>query len=441
MLEKFKNFIQSNELVSPSDSILVGVSGGMDSIFLITLLQRLNFNFGIAHCNFQLRGADSDLDESFVREIASKMEKPYYSIVFETKNIAKERKTSIQIAARDLRYEWFEKIRVENGYQYIATAHHINDSMETVLYNLAKGCGIRGLHGILPKTNQLIRPILCFSRAEINRFITEQNITFREDKSNNSIKYNRNYIRHEIVPRFKHINPNFDNTSQLFIEKMKDTEALMDFAIQTIQPKIVSENSQKYQIDIEKLLQYPSPKTVLFELLKPYQFNASQIHQILAQRNNPSGKIFISTTGIKGVLDRKTFIIQKESKSRSAISIDTIGHYEFDDFSLSIETIERPKSLKTDSNTIILDKKHLIFPLIIRSWKPGDSFQPFGMHGQSQKLQDFFSNEKLSLLDKENVKILESNQKILWVMGYRMADWCKIKSDTTDFVKITFSIQ
>ncbi len=439
MLEKFAKYIKNNDIFSTDDFILVGVSGGMDSIFLITLLQRLNFNFGIAHCNFKLRGLDADKDEIFVQQFAKDLNRPFHSIQFNTKNIAKERKTSIQVTARDLRYEWFEKIRESHGYQYIATAHHNNDNIETVLYNIAKGCGIHGLHGILPKVNHIVRPILCFTRQEIKDFIEKNNIPYRIDKSNADTKYRRNFIRHEIIPKFNAINPNFDKTSQKFIERMRETEALMDFAIQNIQKEVVVENEQQFTINLDKLFKFPAPHTILYELLIPFGFNGNHIQEILQIRNHPSGKRFLSNHGYEAILNRNLLLIKKEVSFFKEFQIYTEGTFQHKHCSISIKNISKPNNLKTDSNTIILDKKALHFPLTIRTWKNGDSFQPFGMSGKSQKLQDFFSNQKLSLFEKENVKIMVTNHKILWIMGYRMADWAKITPKTNDFIKITYT--
>ncbi len=439
MLEKISNFIKTNALFDKNDKILVGVSGGMDSILLITLLQRLNYRFGIAHCNFSLRAEASDKDEKFVQQLATTMNVPFHSILFKTKNIAKERKTSIQIVARDLRYEWFAQIKEQYDYQFIATAHHINDSIETVFYNIAKGCGIRGLHGIAPKSDKIIRPLMCFTRQEINDFIQQEKIAYREDKSNASIKYRRNFIRHEIVPKFRAINPNFDKTSISFIERMNETERLMLFAIASIKKDVFSENVDHFKIDLEKLRKYPAPKTVLFEILREFEFNSSQIDQMLETRVENSGKKFNSFIGVEAILDRNQILVKKNQQNFSEIEISSVGSYPLGNQILALENMERPASLITDSNTIYLDESTISFPITIRKWRVGDRFQPFGMHGKTQKLQDYFSNQKISLFDKENINILESDGKILWIIGYRMADWAKITPKTQSFFKISLS--
>ena len=439
MLDKISNFIKTNALFTQNDKILVGVSGGMDSILLITLLQRLNYNFGIAHCNFSLRAEESDKDELFVNNLAVSMNIPYHSIQFKTKNIAKERKTSIQIVARDLRYEWFAKIKEQFGYQYIATGHHINDSIETVFYNIAKGCGIRGLHGIASKSDKIIRPLMCFTRQEIVDFIQQEKIEYREDLSNSSIKYRRNFIRHEILPKFREINPNFDQTSLSFIDRMKETEELMLYAVESIKKDIQFENINQIEMNLEKLAQYPAPKTILFELLRNFEFNSSQIEQILEKRKENSGKKFISSNETEAILDRNKLLIKKNKQQFTDLKITSLGSTLLGNRLLIIENIEQPVLFNTDSDTIYIDESKISFPLIVRKWKNGDRFQPFGMHGKSQKLQDYFTNQKLNLFEKDNIKIIESNGQILWIIGYRMADWAKITAKTKSVLKISIS--
>ena len=282
MLKEFKGFIEKEGLIKEGDQILLAVSGGMDSIVMSHLFQMAGYPFAVAHCNFQLRGEASDRDEEFVKHLAFELKVPYHIIRFDTEAYAKKQKQSIQLAARELRYQWLEEIRETNQYRAIATAHHLNDSIETVLYNFTKGCGIRGLHGILPKTGKLIRPMLFASREEIEAFVNQNDIAYREDASNASVKYMRNKVRHEVIPVLQSINPAFEKTIEENIQRFRETEAVLEGAIKQFRKELITRKEELILIDFTKLPKAGKP-TILFELLRDWGFNKDQVNQILEE--------------------------------------------------------------------------------------------------------------------------------------------------------------
>lgn len=441
MLELFVRFVTDNKLFQQSDRILLAVSGGVDSVVLCHLFNQAKFNFGIAHCNFKLREDASEEDARFVEKLAQQFKVPFYLESFETIAIAKERKDSIQLTARNLRYQWLEQIRSEQSFRYIATAHHLNDSIETVIYNFTKGCGIRGLHGIPLRNRYIIRPLLFAKKTDILNFSELQRLPFRVDLSNSTTKYSRNKIRHEIIPVLKALNSGFEKTAQENIERLKGSEVLFDWAIEQIKKEVLKEEKDLTKVDVRKLLQYPSPKTILYELLSPFGFSASQINQLLPFENHQTGINFYSETHVL-LLDRFSLLIktkrsrQTESytipKPNFQINLET-EHFAFRHYNTS------PVAINTNRNVAQLDLAKLIFPLTIRHWKEGDFFCPLGMNGKHQKLQDFFSNNKLSRFQKETIWILENGTKeICWIIGLRIDDRFKLTEITTNYLQIEY---
>lgn len=433
MVRKFQKSL--NLLLSQEDRLLLAVSGGMDSVMLCYLCHELGLDFGIAHCNFQLRGDESDGDEELVATLAREMEVPYFVTHFDTQTIQKERKGSIQMLARNLRYKWLEKIRVEHHYQYIATAHHLNDSLETSIYNLTKGTGIRGLKGISPKNDKIIRPLFQFTRSELEMTVKKWGVNYREDSSNASDKYSRNKIRHHVIPVLKEINPSVEKTFLQTSENLKETELLLDYLIEQIKEDIVSEKGNYIHINKNKLNKYPSHKTILFEILKTYHFNNDQVDDLLKMMEGISGSQLLSDTH-QLINDRDDLIIKSKNKENiiNEISVNLEDKFfELENgvkWHFSKHYFMNVLSMPHNHEQVhLLDYDKLRFPLKLRKRKTGDYFYPLGMKGK-KKLKKYFTDNKYDNFKKENTWILESDGSICAILGDRIDDRFKMASTT-----------
>lgn len=441
MLPSFLKYTASQKLVAIGEKTLVATSGGVDSVVLCHLMQHAGLPFAIAHCNFQLRGEDSNADEVFVKKLAENLQVPFFSIRFDTLAFAEQNKLSIQLAARELRYTWLEETRKLADCQHTATAHHLDDSIETLLYNFTKGCGLRGLHGILPKHGHIIRPMLFATKKQVLDFAQAENIDYREDASNLTDKYSRNLLRHHAVPVFEKINPSFQHTAGENIERLREAEQLYDFALQHIMGEVLEKHPGEWRIDLRKLRSYPAPATVLFEILKPHGFNNDQVSNILQSADNQSGSWFNSPTR-RLLVDRFFLILALEEKAggvQDIASIETSAVELADGSKLNLSIhAAPPPTLSGLASTAWLDADQLQLPIRLRHWQPGDSFCPLGLGGKHQKLQDFFSNIKLSRLEKERVWLLESGGKIAWVVGIRLDERFKVTAATKSFLRLDF---
>lgn len=437
MQKEFQQFIDSNNLCSNKNRLLLGISGGIDSICMFHLFRQLEFPIGIAHCNFQLRESESDQDEEFVKNLANQYDVPIFTIKFNTKEFAENEGISIQMAARDLRYDWFEEIREKHNYDYITIAHNRDDVVETFLINLTRGSGIKGLTGIKPKSGNTIRPLLYASRNEISEFIDKHNLKYREDSSNSSVKYSRNLIRHEIIPLFEKINSGFRETVIENISKLKDTETIYNASIDNARNSILRYENQKLLINLEKLNQLNPLSTYLYEILKPYGFSGAQSIDIINSLEGISGKQFFSATH-RLIKDRNDLIIEEIHQIHNKIYyIDQDTENITSPINLNITKQELNDEFEiTKSKDIgLFDLDKIEFPLILRKWKKGDYFMPLGMTNL-KKLSDFFIDNKLSLIDKENTWILENCNKIIWIVGLRIDERFKISDKTTNILKI-----
>ena len=438
-ITRFQSFITENELFAKDERVLLAISGGVDSVVMCHLFQQAGFQFGIAHCNFQLRGEASDGDETFVNNLARKLKVPFFSKSFDTEAFAARHKISIQMAARELRYEWLEQIRQTHDFQWLATAHHLNDSTETFFYNFAKGTGIRGLHGIPLKNERIVRPLLFATKDEILDFAKTENIAYREDASNEEIKYDRNKIRHQVIPVFKALNPDFEQTAADNLRRIREVEFLFDWAVAQIRREVVKEREEKIQINVSKLLDYQfATSTLLYEWLKPFGFHPDLIGKMLEAQ---TGAVFYSLTH-RLLVDRKSFIIEKqalEPQNEQFVITEEIRDLQLNvgNFTFEYKT-GRPETFNDDDFTVYLDAEKLRFPLTLRHWQPGDFFYPLGLRGNRQKIQDFFTNQKLARFDKERVWILTSGEDICWVVGYRPDERFKITATTKAYWVIRF---
>jgi len=396
------------------------------------LFRRSGFQVGIAHCNFHLRGSESDGDEEFVHQLSRQYNLTYHVAHFNTDEYAREKKLSIQMAARELRYNWFEEICDQHGYSHIATAHNQDDVIETFLINLGRGTGLRGLSGIKPKSGRIIRPLLFASRSDIENYANDCMLEYREDSSNISVYYTRNKIRHEIIPLFEEINPSFRPSLIETIRKLNETEGIYLNTIENIINELVEHKDDKILIDLEKLDSLPNKLTILFEILSGYQFLSSQIASIIDSLKAHSGKQFYSGTH-RLIKDRNTFIITplKEQESKRYY-IDEGMEQIAEPISMDFLVVDRSGSfsIPKEKNIACLDLEKLNFPLILRKWNEGDYFQPLGM-AHKKKLSNFLIDEKLSIADKEDQWLLISGDDIIWVVNRRIDERYKVTTQTS----------
>jgi len=431
MINEFIGYITENQIIGKHEKVLLTVSGGIDSTVLLHLMVNSGYRCTVAHCNFKLRGKESDADEQFVRQLASRYGLDVHVKSFETAGFAREEGISIQMAARNLRYQWFDQLCTENGYDLIATAHNMDDVIETFFINLIRGTGIRGLTGIKTRSGNLIRPLLFASREKIIDYAREQDITYREDSSNAETKYIRNKIRHGIIPLLQEINPGFRQGIIDTIERIRYTGMIYDQAIENHKKEMVREQDNCIYIDIQKLARIPDLKTLLYEFISCFNFTSGSVADIAKSLEGPSGKQFFSGTH-RLVKDRNQLII-------SPLKMDERPRYYIEDgapglgepLKMDFMILNRTPHFQvaTDKDTACLDYARLIFPLILRKWQPGDHFYPLGMP-HLKKISDFFIDEKLSLVEKENAWLLLSGENIIWVAGHRIDERYKITEKT-----------
>lgn len=431
MLDKFIKYIRDKDLFRPEEKILLAVSGGMDSVVMLHLFAKAKLSFAVAHCNFGLRGEESDADEAFVKKLAKKYKVPVFTEQFQTAAFAAQGKISVQMAARTLRYEWFGKLLREEGYAYVATAHHLNDTVETVLLNLVRGTGIAGLHGIGAKNGNVIRPLLFATRENIYDFVVEHQLVWREDSSNESNKYHRNLLRNEVVPHLKEINPNLEETMEQTVEKISAIEQIVAEQIARLRKEILSSGGNADFIDYTRLQTETAPLIKLEALLKPFHFNYSQANDIWEALDAESGKIFHSPTHTL-VKDRNRLVITP--KSIAAFGTYKLEreevHFANEVLKISIQQLPAHGYRISKSPKIAaLDLKPLQFPLRIRRWKEGDWFCPLGMTTK-KKISDFLIDEKVPLNLKDRIQVLLSGDSIVWIIGHRVDNRFKITDKT-----------
>lgn len=436
MVDRFRKFIKQKHLCLESDKILVAVSGGVDSVILFDLFLKNGFSVGLAHCNFGLRAEESDGDELFVKNLAKERSVPYFIEHFDTEKMAADERISIQMAARELRYNWFEEVMTREGYNYIATGHNFNDSVETVVFNLIKGTGLKGLTGISAKKGKVIRPLLFASREEIEVYASENDLAFRTDSSNSSLKYHRNYIRHKILPGFKNVNPGFDVTIKNTIHRLA---GIQDFVIDWLESERTSymyEDGKDIYLKKDFFSKISGP-AILFEVIGIYGFNYDQCESICKSIGNATGKIFSSEEYTLNI-DREHLIISTKEDIGEKFEISHKDKLLVTDrFNLAFEILETKPVLDSDRHIAYLDMDKLSYPLVLRSWNKGDWFIPLGMKGK-KKLSDFMIDKKIPLNLKKRIMVLLTNDSIAWVAGHRLDDRFKISSKTKRFLKIIY---
>jgi tRNA(Ile)-lysidine synthase len=433
MFKACKQHIEETFPFLKEGKLLVACSGGLDSVVLGYVLKELGYNIGLAHCNFSLRGEESDEDEAFVINLAEKWNIPVFTETFDTKEYAAKEKVSTQMAARALRYAWFQELLKDFKYDFLITAHHADDDLETFLINLSRGSGLRGLIGIKEKSNKIIRPLLPFSREEIFSFAKKEKLFWREDSSNASSDYLRNELRHEVIPPFKKATKGLLASFHKTQKNLQQTEALVNDYILLVRNLVMQETPDGFEISIAKLQELPNPDALLYELLSPFQFTAwEDIYGLLKAQ---SGKQ-VFATNYRVIKDRNALIITEIPSEEENLSKFISENEKQIDLPIKMSFFPTDKMGYIDSNTVYVDASKMTYPLELRKWQEGDVFQPFGMKGK-KKLSKFFKDEKLSLASKEQIWILLSNNQIVWVVGYRMDDRFKITPKTNKILKIT----
>lgn len=433
MLTKFQNHLNENFPFLKEKRFLLATSGGIDSMVLVHLLHQLNYNFAVAHCNFQLRNSESDADELFVKSFCNEKQIDAFIQKFDTKKFASDYNLSIQLAARKLRYDWFYELLATENFDFILTAHHLDDSFETFLINLSRGTGLDGLTGIPEQNDRIVRPLLIFSRVEIENYAESNSIKWHEDSSNASDKYLRNKLRHDVVPILKELHPNFLDSFEKTIYNLKQSQSMVDDASKLVYKIVVEENENELKINLSELLKLPNYNAYLYHWLKDYGFKAwNDINDLVHAQ---SGKQVFSDDYVL-LKDRSNLILSRkiDSETNEVYLIDKNSSQV--NIPLKFDFCNVGDIFISDSNSIFVDEDQLQFPLELRKWKEGDVFYPFGMKG-SKKVSKYFKDEKLSLIDKSNKWLLYSDNQIVWIIGMRQDERFKVTTNTTKILKIT----
>ncbi len=433
MFQKFQNHINQNFFLLANKKLIIAISGGLDSMVLLHLFQNLIQEIAIAHCNFQLRGLESFGDQNFVQDYALANDIPIFVTQFDTENFAKDYKLSTQVAARNLRYDWFYELLESENYDYILTAHHADDNLETFLINLSRGTGLDGLVGIPSQNDKIIRPLLFFSRQEIENYANENNIKWREDSSNASDKYLRNKIRHNLIPELKELNPYFLESFKKTQIYLQESQTMVEDAAIMIYQQVAKEVGKEIHFDLLKLKTLSNFKSYLYQWLQEFGFSAwNDIYDLV---DSQSGKIIYSND-YQLLKNRNYFILSPISETENEVYFIEKNQLEVK-IPINLSICQVQDISNTNLNTIFVDAEKLSFPITIRKWNEGDSFQPFGMNGKSKKISKFYKDEKLSVLEKQNIWILISDNQIVWIIGLRQDERFKIENTTKQILQIT----
>lgn len=423
-----------SRLCPPDQRMLLAVSGGVDSMAMLHLFYTAGYKIGVAHCNFQLRDAESDEDEELVQKTCKQWNIPFHTQRFETNNYAAVNGLSTQIAARELRYAWFREVMQAHAYDKLATAHHLNDNLETTLLNFVRGTGISGMKGIPLTTDNIIRPLLAFTKKELKDYANDNQLSWREDASNATDDYDRNQLRHQVIPKLEELNPALEGTFKRTNQRLQGAAAVFQLGLDQLRKQFMTEEKNRITISTDLLQHITFPEVVLWELLKDFGFNHTQCADAVAAAGQ-SGKRFLSA-GYQLTTDRKAWIVAPVAGEMSATEIQS------NDKKITLGTLELTLE-KTPGNSISrnpaiaqLDAGKVAFPLTWRKWKEGDTFAPLGMDNQ-KKLSNFFIDAKVPRTDKDEATVLESNGNIIWVVGYRIDNRYKITDQTKEVLQLT----
>ncbi len=434
----FVNFVEKQQLISSQDTVLLAVSGGVDSVVMCELFYQTNQKFAIAHCNFQLRGTESDEDEKFVESLAKKYNVRFFSKKFNTLVFSEREGISTQMGARNLRYQWFKQLREQENYSKLATAHHQNDVVETILLNLSRGTGIAGFHGIAAHHNEIIRPLLFLKKDEIITYATFQKLNWREDLSNSANKYKRNLVRNKVVPLLKKLNPKLEKTMTSTVSKMEGAEWMVQTYVRELRKRAFTHVKNELLIEIEQIPKNKYTGFILFQCLQEYKFTYQDCQNIAESLVSSQSGIQFLSSSYRLIKDRDYLIVTTLDEKKEACYqiFENTSHVLLSDYILCCSFIDRREIDFTQKNHIYLDMDEIQFPLTVRTWKHGDRFQPFGMKGKYKKISDFLIDEKIALNEKEKIKVMCSSEKILTVLGYRTSEVGKIKETTEKIYKI-----
>lgn len=430
-VKQFTEFIEQQKLFAPGSKVLVAVSGGMDSVLMAHLFKSAGFNFSIAHCNFQLRGHEALADQEFCHHLAEQMRVKFHTVNFDTKAYAADKKISIQMAARELRYQWFEQIRQQHHYDAIALAHHQNDAIETILLNLTRGTGIAGLHGILAQNGNLIRPLLFLKRDDIQRLVEQNKFTYVEDSSNASTKYARNKLRHDVIPKLKELNPGLEATFESNLRHFRDMETLLQMRVAELKKELFVANGNEIHIQLDAIKTLEPKRLLLFNLLLDYGFNENVIDDLVSSLDKHSGRQF-EGSGYILLLDRDRLILcPKKGEQNEVAEINEATHeVNYGVYKLTVLHDDSPLIIKDNPLATSVDTAALVYPLTLRTWQQSDYFFPLGMK-RKKKLSDYFIGEKVPLHQKTEIPLLiNGNGDIIWIAGFRLDDRYKVNDNT-----------
>ncbi|MEQ9299134.1 MAG: tRNA lysidine(34) synthetase TilS [Cyclobacteriaceae bacterium] len=433
--DRFVSFL--SELIGDGSGtqFLLAVSGGIDSMVMLQLFHEARLSFEVAHCNFGLRGEASDGDETFVKEATALLGVNFHSKRFTTASMAKERGISTQMAARDLRYTWFEELMAQGNFDFLCTAHHRGDHAETILFNLVKGTGIAGLHGIRAIRDQLLRPLMAFNRDEIEVFAGQQDVQWREDASNESNKYSRNLIRNEVMPLLKQINPLVEQSVWQSSQRIAKVESWLADEVAQWKEKLLNQEAEVVFIATPLLNAHPHRTLILSELIRPFGFSYAEIDDIVDKKKERSGRQF-STSEYDLVWDRDQMVItSKREEAEDAIIITGPGKYSFLGVNYKVEIVKKTDwQLQRTNDILQADADKIEWPMTLRTWRKGDSIQPLGMKGR-KKVSDLMIDEKVPLNLKSRQPVLEDKADIIWLPGLRVSESVKV-SETTQSIMI-----
>lgn len=437
MLDKFLSYIKEEKLFTQNDRVLLAVSGGMDSMAMVTLFLQANISIGVAHINHHLRGNESDEDAEFIQKYCEEKKIPFYIFHIDPAQFASG---NMHDTARKLRYEWLSKLAKEEKFNSIATAHHKDDVAETFMIHLMRGSGLEGLDGIPSKYNNIIRPLLFADRDDILDFMQKNNIFYREDSSNISDKYMRNKVRHHIIPSIHFADKRAKEGILLSINHLKKSNQLLQFLVHEYTKQWITKQKNITTIDLSFLENNNVGHELFFQMIKQYGFNMAQCSDILSNKKSTGNRYFSSH--YEALTDRGTLLIrliEDRLKYQWPILIEPPMEFKMNDYTLQFDLIPNEVSFIFEHNSLYLSTDKFSFPLILRPWKTGDSFTPLGMKGKSQKVKDFLINNKLSGFEKEKVLVLEHCGEIIAIPGYRISEKVRINHETKTILKITFT--